>query len=543
MNALTAKLGELDLEMRDRKTIEGGRAVLGMELGSTRIKAVLIGEESRLLASGGFDWENSQSEGIWTYKLDEVWKGIANCLANLKINVQSRYDVELKSIAVAGFSAMMHGYLAFDSEGNLLTPFRTWRNNITGEASRELTELFQYPIPQRWSIAHLYQAILNEESHVRDIAYITTLAGYVHWKISSRRVTGVCDASGMFPIDIKTQGFDRLRIERFNERVKARGFSWRLDEILPEIIEAGNEAGVVTEEGARLLDPTNSLKPSISLCPPEGDAGTGMVATNSIRIRSGNVSAGTSVFAMLVLERTPTKVHEEIDLINTPDGKLVGMVHSNNCTSDYDAWIELIGQAISALGVEISTPVLYDTVLALALKGSPDCGGLLSYGYISGEHITGFQQGRPLFVRRPESDFTIGNFIRTHLFSSLCALRTGLDVLTREEGFIIDEIRGHGGFFKTKEVGTRIMAAATQTPVRLLDGAGEGGAWGMALLAAYTLRANREQNLADFLDVILAGGVSEVVKPDPVDVEGFNIFLERYQRGLAIEKAALAALN
>jgi len=529
--------------MQDRKTIESGQAILGVELGSTRIKAALIGEKNRLLASGGYDWENSQTEGIWTYGLDEVWKGIAGCLANLRGNVQSRYGVELNSIAAAGFSAMMHGYLAFDSKGGLLTPFRTWRNNITEEASRELTELFQYPIPQRWSIAHLYQAILNEESHVRDIAYITTLAGYVHWKLSSQRVIGICDASGMFPIDIRAQSFDRAKIEVFNERIKARGYSWRLDEILPKIVGAGNEAGEVTEEGIRLLDPTNSLKLPIPLCPPEGDAGTGMAATNSIRIRGGNVSAGTSVFAMLVLEKEPAKVHEEIDLITTPDGKLVGMVHSNNCTSDYDAWIELIGQAVRALGVEISAPALYDSVLGLALRGSPDCGGLLSYGYVSGEHITGFQQGRPLFVRRPESDFTIENFVRTHLFSSLCALRTGLDVLTREEGFVIDEIRGHGGFFKTKEVGARIMAAAAQTPVRLLDGAGEGGAWGMALLAAYALRANREQGLADFLDVTLAEGVSKAVNPDPIDVEGFNAFLERYRRGLVIERAAVAALN
>jgi len=529
--------------MRDRRTIENGEAILGMELGSTRIKAVLIGKESELLATGGYDWENFQVEGIWTYKLDEVWKGIANCLANLKSNVLSRYGVELNSIAAAGFSAMMHGYLAFDSEGNLLTPFRTWRNNITEEASRELTELLRYPIPQRWSIAHLYQAILNEESHVGDIAYITTLAGYVHWKLSSRRVIGICDASGMFPIDIRTQDFDRARIEKFNKHIEARGFLWKLNEILPEIIGVGNEAGVVTEKGASLLDPTKALRHPISLCPPEGDAGTGMIATNSIRIRSGNVSAGTSVFAMLVLEREPAKVHEEIDLITTPDGKLVGMAHSNNCTSDYDAWIELIGQAIRSLGIEITSPVLYDTLLALALKGSPDCGGLLSYGYVSGEHLTGFQQGRPLFVRRPESEFTIGNFIRTHLYSSLCALRIGLDVLTRDEGVVVEEIRGHGGFFKAEEVGTRIMAAATQTPVRLLDGAGEGGAWGMALLAAYARRANREQGLADFLDAVLPKSAGEAVGPDPIDVEGFNIFLERYRRGLAIEEAALGALS
>lgn len=529
--------------MRNRRIIESGQAVLGMELGSTRIKAVLIGDESRLLASGKYDWENSQIGGIWTYKLNEVWKGIANCYASLKNDVRSRYGVELNSIAAAGFSAMMHGYLVFDSEDNLLTPFRTWRNNITEEASHELTELFRYPIPQRWSIAHLYQAILNNESHVKDIAYITTLAGYVHWKLSSRRVIGICDASGMLPVDISKQKFDRDKIEKFDRHIEAKNFPWKLERILPEIIGAGNEAGIVTEEGAKLLDPTNSLRHSISLCPPEGDAGTGMIATNSIRIRSGNVSAGTSVFAMFVLGKELSKVHKEIDLVSTPDGKPVGMVHSNNCTSDYDAWIELFRQAINALGIKVTTPVIYDTLLGMALKGNPDGGGLLSYGYISGEHLTGFQQGRPLFVRRPESEFTIGNFIRTHLFSSLCALRIGLDVLTQEEGVIIDEIRGHGGFFKTKEVGTRIMAAATQTPIRLLSGAGEGGAWGMALLAAYTRRTNEGQSLVDFLDVILADNAGEAVKPDPIDVEGFNTFLERYRKGLEIEKAALAALS
>jgi len=528
--------------MQDRETIESGEAAIGMELGSTRIKAVLIGKENKPLASGTYDWESSQIEGIWVYKLDEVWKGVAACFRDLKKNVSSRYGVELNSIAVAGISAMMHGYLVFDSDGNLLTPFRTWRNNITKKACRELTEIFQYPIPQRWSIAHLYQAILNEEPHVRDIAFMTTLAGYVHWKLSSRKAIGVCDASGMFPIDIRTQEFDRAKIEKFEKLTETRALPWKLSDILPEIIGVGNEAGLITEDGAKLLDPTNSLRCPIPLCPPEGDAGTGMIATNSIRVRSGNVSAGTSVFAMFVLEKEPSEVHEEIDLITTPDGKLVGMVHSNNCTSDYDAWIELIGQAIRALGFEIATPVLFDTLLKAALRGNSDCEGLLSYGYISGEHLTGFQEGRPLFVRRPESEFTIENFIRTHLFSSLCALRIGLDVLTQEEGLVIDEIRGHGGFFKTEEVGTRIMAAATQTPVRLLDVAGEGGAWGMALLAEYSRRASRELMLTDFLDFALPSDVGKAVKPDQIDVEGFNSFLERYRKGLAIEESALNAL-
>ncbi|MDF1569194.1 MAG: FGGY-family carbohydrate kinase [Spirochaetaceae bacterium] len=528
----------------DQKTIiESGNAVMGMELGSTRIKAVLVGPDNQLLSTGGHGWENIQIDGVWTYSLDEVWSGIASCFADLRSDVRKKYNVELKTFVVGGFSAMMHGYLVFDKNDRLLTPFRTWRNNITADASKELTGVLNYPIPQRWSIAHLHQSILNGEAHVKDIAYITTLSGYVHWQLTGEKVIGIGDASGMFPIDIESGDFDAARAGKFDAHVSGEGHSWKLSDIFPRIIPAGEIAGRLTPEGAKKLDSSGTLEAGIPLCPPEGDAGTGMVATNSVRVRTGNVSAGTSVFAMLVMEKEPAKVHEEIDLVTTPDGKLVGMAHSNNCTSDYDAWIGLFGQAAKALGAEVSTPVLYDTLLALALKGDPDCGGLLSYGYISGEHITGFSEGRPLFVRKPDAAFTIENFIRSHLFTSLCALRTGLNVLMEEEGVQVDEIRGHGGFFKTAHVGQRIMAAATGTPVSLLESAGEGGAWGMALLASFAIREDESVSLPDFLDEVMKDGVGEAFRPVDADVAGFQAFFERYHRGLAIERAAVDTLS
>jgi sugar (pentulose or hexulose) kinase len=514
-----------------------------MELGSTRIKAVLVGPDFRPLASGSFAWENSLKDDIWTYSLDEVWQGVAACYAGLKEDVHKNYRVELNSFAIGGFSAMMHGYLVFDAAGRLLTPFRTWRNNRTESAAKELTRILDYPIPQRWSIAHLYQAILDRESHVPDIAFMTTLSGYVHWKLSGQKALGIGDASGMFPIDTKALDFDRRRMALFDAHAGYDARIPKLGDILPAVLTAGTIAGSLSAEGAALLDSSGALKSGIALCPPEGDAGTGMVATNSVRVRTGNVSAGTSVFAMLVLDKEPASVHEEIDLVTTPDGKLVGMAHSNNCSSDLDAWISLLGQAAEALGTEITLAKLYETLLPLALDADSDCGGMLSYGYVSGEHLTGFSEGRPLFVRRPDTPFTLGNFIRTHLFSSLCALRAGLDVLTKLEGVRVDEIRGHGGFFKTTAVGQRIMAAATNTPVSLIASAGEGGAWGMALLAAFALRADTRLSLPDFLDRALAGSIGAAMIPEPADVAGFDAFYARYRAGLAIERAAVDALR
>ncbi len=523
--------------------IESGNTVLGIELGSTRIKSVLIGEGHSPLASGGFEWENSLTSGIWTYPLEQIWEGLQACYADLARDVRGRYGVTLSSIKAMGFSAMMHGYMVFDSKGNQLTPFRTWRNNITGPASEELTGLFNYPIPQRWSIAHLYQAVLNKEDHVKDIAFMTTLAGFIHWKLTGQKVIGIGDASGMFPIDLKTKDFNMDMCTMFDKHIKEKNFRWKLKEILPEVLCAGEEGGVLTDEGALLLDPSGTLNAGVPVCPPEGDAGTGMAATNSVAVRTGNVSAGTSVFAMIVLEKELKKVHHEVDLVTTPDGNLVGMAHSNNCSTDYDAWINLFGEALEALGKEVSKPVLYDTLLHQALKGDPDSGGLLSYGYVSGEHITGFTEGRPLFVRSSEGRFNLANFMRAHLFTSLCALRTGLNVLFNEEGVKVDEIKGHGGFFKSPEVGQKIMAAATGTPVSTLKTAGEGGAWGMALLAAFMIRKDKTVTLPDFLSPVFEESMQEAVKPDPADVKSFENFFERYHKGLAIEKAAVRHMN
>jgi sugar (pentulose or hexulose) kinase len=525
-----------------RSVTSEGNAVLGIELGSTRIKAVLVGPKGEPLASGAHGWQNSQVDGIWTYSLDEVWSGIAACYADLARDVGDRYGVTLNRVAAAGVSAMMHGYLAFDSSGELLVPFRTWRNNITGDASAELTALFDYPIPQRWSIAHLHHAVLAGEEHVGRIGFLTTLAGYVHWKLTGRQVVGIGEASGMFPVDASTGQFDERRLEKYDALPQVASQPWTLSDLLPEISPVGESAGNLTEEGARLLDPGGTLESGVPFCPPEGDAETGMVATNSVRPRTGNVSAGTSVFAMIVLEKEPSRAYEEIDLVMTPDGNLVGMAHSNNCTSDYDAWVSIIGEAAQALGAEVDDGKLYSTLLPLALSGDPDAGGLLAYGYVSGEHITGFSEGRPLFVRSPDASFTLANFMRAHLFSALCALRTGLNVLF-DEGVTVQEIRGHGGFFKTNGVGQRLMAAATGTPISLPESAGEGGAWGMAVLAAYSVRPERSESLADYLDRLLAGRVGEAVAPDLDDVAGFQEYFKRYHQGLAIESAAVNSLK
>ncbi|NLC39374.1 MAG: FGGY-family carbohydrate kinase [Clostridiaceae bacterium] len=527
-----------------KKHIENGNTTIGIELGSTRIKTVLIGPDHEVLASGNHDWENRNLNGIWTYSLDDIWNGIQDSYRKLADAVEKEYGVVLRTTKAIGISAMMHGYLVFDKNDRLLTPFRTWRNNITGQASELLTKLFNYPIPQRWSIAHLYQAILNNEEHVPEISFMTTLAGYVHWKLTGKKVLGIDDASGVFPIDISTKDYNKKMIEQFNVILRERNIPWKLEDILPEVLEAGEKAGELTEEGAKLLDVTGRLQPGIPLCPPEGDAGTGMVATNCIAERTGNVSAGTSVFAMIVLEKELSKAYPEIDLVTTPTGKLVAMVHSNNCTSDYDAWISLFGEAVKALGFEVSKAKLYDTFLFKALEGDPDCGGLLSYGYVSGEHITNFEEGRPMFVRKPDSNFSLANFFRTHLFASLGALRIGMDILFEKEAVKVDEILGHGGFFKTREVGQRVMAAATRVPVSVMETAGEGGAWGIALLASYMANRSENETLEDYLNNrVFKANRKITVKPDPEDVRGFDLFMERYIKGLAIEKAAVENLK
>jgi sugar (pentulose or hexulose) kinase len=523
-----------------KEVIESGKAVLGLEFGSTRIKAVLIDEEHHPIASGDHEWENRLDNGIWTYTLDDIWTGLCDSYEKMAKDVKEKYDVVLTDIGAIGFSAMMHGYMAFDKDGKLLVPFRTWRNSTTGQSAKALTELFQYNIPERWSIAHLYQAILNEEEHVKDITYITTLAGYIHWQLTGEKVLGVGDASGMFPIDPETKDYDQKKIDQFDELIAEKGYGWKLREILPKVLVAGEQAGNLTEEGAKLLDVSGNLKAGILLCPPEGDAGTGMAATNSVAKRTGNVSAGTSVFAMVVLERELKKVYPEIDLVTTPDGSLVGMVHANNCTSDLNAWVGLFREFAENFGIEVDMNRLFGTLYNKALEGDADCGGLLSYGYLSGENITGVTEGRPMFVRSPESKFNLANFMRSHLFTALGALKVGMDILLKEEGVEIDSILGHGGLFKTKGVGQGILAAAINTPVSVMETAGEGGPWGMALLASYMIHKEEGEALGDYLTKkVFAGAQGTSMEPDPKDVEGFEVFIERYKKGVAIEQAAV----
>ncbi len=526
-----------------KETIENGRAVLGLEFGSTRIKAVLVDETHTPIASGDHEWENRLENGVWTYSLDDIWNGLRDSYRKLAADVKEKYGIELKRIGAIGFSAMMHGYMAFDKEGKLLVPFRTWRNGITGQAAEALTELFQYNIPQRWSISHLYQAILNEEEHVKNVAFFTTLAGYIHWQLTGQKVLGVGDASGMFPIDPKTKDYDADMVEKFDTLIADKGFPWKLKDILPKALTAGENAGTLTEEGARLLDESGILSAGVPVCPPEGDAGTGMAATNSVKKRTGNVSAGTSVFAMIVLEHELKKVYPEIDLVTTPDGSLVGMVHANNCTSDLNAWVGLFREFAESFGIDVDMNKLFGTLYNKALEGDADCGGLLSYGYLSGENITGVEEGRPLFVRSPKSSFNLANFMRAHLFTALGALKVGMDILLKEEKVEIDEILGHGGLFKTKGVGQGILAAAINTPVSVMETAGEGGPWGMALLASYMLNKKEGETLADYLaDKVFAGNKGSKMDPNPKDVEGFEVFARRYVKGIAIEKAALENL-
>ena len=530
--------------MDTKQLIEEAKTSLGIELGSTRIKAVLINEKGTPLAAGSHEWENRYDNGIWTYTMEDVWEGLQDCYQDLLKDVKEQYGATVTTFGSIGFSAMMHGYLAFDKEDNLLVPFRTWRNTITEEAAGKLTKEFNYNIPQRWSISHLYQAILNKEEHVKDVAFFTTLAGYVHWKLTGKKVLGVGDASGMFPIDIKTGNFDQKMVDRFNELTAPEGFSWKLQDIFPKVLTAGENAGELTKEGAALLDTSGNLKPGIPVCPPEGDAGTGMAATNSVAVRTGNVSAGTSVFAMIVLEKELTKVYPEIDLVTTPDGALVGMVHCNNCTSDLNAWVNLFDEFADCLGAKVDKNQLFSLLYHKALEGDADCGGLISYNYFSGEPVTGFDEGVPLFVRRAEDKFTLANFMRTHLYSSLAALKAGLDLLFKEEEVKVDEMFGHGGLFKTKGVGQRIAAAAMNTPVSVMETAGEGGAWGIALLASYMQNKKEKESLQEFLNqTIFNGQAGSKMEPVEEDVEGFENFMKRYMAGLSIEHAAVTSLK
>lgn len=527
-----------------KNTIVNGKAVLGIEFGSTRIKAVLVDENNMPIASGDHDWENRLENGVWTYTLEDIWTGLQDCYQKMTEDVKEKYGVAVEKLAAIGFSAMMHGYLAFDKEGNLLVPFRTWRNTITQEASEALTKVFNFHVPQRWSIAHLYQAILNGEEHVPQVDFFTTLDGYIHWQLTGKKVLGVGSASGMFPIDSTIKDYDKAMIQKFDELVSPKGFPWKLEHLLPKVLLAGDKAGVLTEEGAKKLDPTGTLQAGCPLCPPEGDAGTGMVATNSVKQRTGNVSAGTSVFAMIVLEKALKRVHEEIDMVTTPSGDAVAMVHCNNCTSDLNAWVNIFKEFAESFGIDVDMNKLFGTLYNKALEGDKDCGGLLAYNYFSGEHITGFEEGRPMFVRTPDSKFSLANFMRANLYTSLGALKVGLDILLKEEEVAIDRITGHGGLFKTKGVGQKILAAAMDATVSVMKTAGEGGAWGIALLASYMVNKDAGEALEDYLqNKVFGGDEGEKMDPDPEDVKGFDEFIKRYRVGFPIERAAVDALK
>lgn len=516
--------------------------VLGIELGSTRIKAVLIDRNHTPVASGSYDWENRFVNGIWTYSMEDIRTGLQGCYADLKADVARRLGVELTTVGAIGVSAMMHGYLPFDADGAPLAEFRTWRNTITDEAAAELTGRFGFNIPQRWSIAHLYQAMLNGEAHVARLDYLTTLAGYIHWQLTDQRVMGVGEASGMFPIDSDTCDYRQDMVEQFDALAARRGYRWQLRHVLPRVLVAGDFAGTLTAKGARLLDPTGTLRPGIPVAPCEGDAGTGMAATNSVRTATGNVSAGTSDFAMVVVDR-PLEIHREIDMVTTPDGAPVAMVHCNNCTSDINAWVELLGEAAALVGANISKDELFTLLFRKALEGDADCGGLLSYNYFSGEGVTDLDEGRPLFVRTPDARLTLANFMRTHLLSALATLKIGLDILTKEERVAINCLYGHGGFFKTPQVGQRMLSAAVAAPVSVMETAGEGGPYGMALLAAYMLWKAEGETLPDYLDhQVSAHAKTETLMADAADIQGFAAFLERYQRGLPLEKLATEVL-
>ncbi len=513
------------------------KTVLGIELGSTRIKAVLIDEKHIPIAQGDYEWENQFVNGVWTYSMDAVHTGIQACFAGLKADVKAKFDTELATVGAIGVSAMMHGYLPFDKEGRQLAEFRTWRNTTTGEAAAELTGLFGFNIPQRWSIAHLYQAILNGEEHVKDIAFLTTLAGYIHWRLTGEKVMGIGEASGMFPIDSEKLDYDEGMIQKFKALT---GVDLRA--ILPKVLLAGECGGTLTAVGAAFLDPSGTLKPGIPLAPCEGDAGTGMAATNAVRVRTGNVSAGTSDFAMIVTDK-PLGVHREIDMVTTPTGLPVAMVHCSNCTSDINAWISLLAEYAEMLGVSVDKSELFVRLFNKALEGDADCGGLLSFNYFSGEGVTALDKGRPVFARMPNAKFTLANFMRAHLLSALATLKIGLDILTQTEKVEIEKLCGHGGFFKTPGVGQCMLSAAVGAPVSVMETAGEGGPYGMALLAAYMLWRDEGETLEDYLDSkVFADAKSTTLMAEASDIAGFSIFLSRYKKALPMERCATEVL-
>jgi sugar (pentulose or hexulose) kinase len=528
-------------EMGIAAKISGAETYLGIEFGSTRIKAVLIDSSHAVLASGGHNWENRLEGGFWTYSMEDVFAGLQDAYANLAANVEKTYGVKLTRVGAMGVSAMMHGYLAFDKADKLLAPFRTWRNTTTGQAADLLTKRFGFNVPQRWSIAHLYQAMLNREDHVGSVAFLTTLAGYIHYRLTGEKVIGIGDGSGMFPIDSVKMAYDAAMLDSFQQIVKENGYGWNISAVLPKLLLAGDPAGSLTADGAKLVDPTGTLSAGIPFCPPEGDAGTGMVATNAVRQRTGNVSAGTSVFAMLVLEKALSRYYTEVDMVTTPAGDPVAMVHCNNCTSDIDAWIRLFGEAATALGAEYDERTLYQTMYKKALEGAPDCGGIMAFNYLSGEPVTNLDEGRPLLFRKPDAAFTLANVMRAHLTSAVASLRIGMDILAAEH-VELDAMTGHGGFFKAEGIGQKIMSAALGTPVTVMETAGEGGPWGMAVLAAYLLNKSANESLSDYLtERVFRGAKSVTVAATETEAAGFVKFIDAYKKSLAVESAAVQA--
>ena len=523
-----------------KSIISNGKAILGIEFGSTRIKAVLIDPEHRPIAQGSHTWGNQLVDGLWTYSIEAIWYGLQDCYADLRRNVKEQYDIEIETLAAIGVSAMMHGYMAFNKKQEILVPFRTWRNTNTAKAAAALSELFVYNIPLRWSISHLYQAILDNEEHVNDIDYLTTLAGYIHWFLTGERVLGIGDASGMLPIDPQTRDYSSVMIDKFDKLVAGKGYQWKLADILPKVLLAGENAGFLTPDGAKRLDVSGHLKAGIPLCPPEGDAGTGMVATNAVKPRTGNVSAGTSSFSMIVLEKDLSKPYEVIDIVTTPDGSPVAMVHCNNCTSDLNAWVNLFKEYQELLGVPVDMNSVFEKLYNHALTGAPDCGGLLAYNYISGEPVTGLAEGRPLFVRSANDKFTLANFMRANLYAAVGVLKIGNDILFNDEHIKVDKITGHGGLFKTKGVGQRVLAAALNSPISVMETAGEGGPWGMAILGSYLVNNPSILSLAEFLDEkVFAGNTGIEIAPEPEDVAGFDAYIRTYKACLPVEQTAV----
>ena len=524
--------------------IKQGKTALGIEFGSTRIKGVLIDYEGNVLASGAHEWENKFIDGVWTYDLADAEHGMRECYSALKKEAADKYGVVIKKVGAAGVSAMMHGYIPLDANDSQLARFQTWRNTNTTEAADELTELFDFNIPLRWSVAHLYQRMLDGEEHVEKTASVFTLAAYMHYRLSGRKVIGVGDAAGMFPIDSDVIDYDETMVKQFDELIRSKGSALHLREIFPEVLTAGDNAGYITEEGAALLDKDGDLEAGIPMCPPEGDAGTGMTATNSVAPRTGNLSAGTSTFAMVVLEKRLSKLHREIDMVTTPSGFPCAMSHANNGTTDLNAWVRLFAEFCDLMGIEADMGDLYGKLYTHSLSGDPDCGGLMAYGYYSGENITFINEGRPLFVRTPESIFNLANFFKVNLYTSLGAVKLGMDILLKDEGVKLDRIMGHGGLFKTPLVMQRCLAAAVNTPVTVMATASEGGAWGIALLAAYLADGKRSGKLEDYLDSrIFSSLTGDAVEPDPAEVEGFEVFIRRYSAALDVEKAAIDAVK